>query len=338
MSQKEIIEALHKADAYDENVKNINLIQTHISYVFLTGIYAYKIKKPVNFGFLDFSTLEKRKFYCEEELRLNRRLCGDMYVGVLPITVSGNGEIKINGKGKIVEYTLKMKEMPQEKMMATLLMENKITTRDIDKLAKIVFKFHNSARTNAEIKKYGSLKIIKYNWDENFKQTKEFIGKTITKDDYNFIFQKINNFLQKKRGLFENRVKDGKIKECHGDLHLSNIFITDKIYIFDAIEFNKRFRFSDIASDVAFFAMDLDFRGRIDLSDRFVKKYLELSKDDDLIKVLPFYKCYRAFVRGKVTSFKLNDSNISEADKMEARKAAKKYFNLSVKYAKQLLT
>jgi len=337
MVQESIIEALKDPATYDEEVRYIRLVQTHISYILLTGKYAYKIKKPVNFGFLDFTSLEKRKFYCEEEFRLNRRLCGDMYVDVLPITLSG-GHVKINGYGRIVEYTVKMKELPQEALMTKLLMRNKVNVNIIDKIARILSDFHNKAETNKEIEEYGSIRVVKFNWDENFEQTRGFIGKTISSRDYVFISQTIQEFLKDKKDLFNLRRRKGKIRECHGDLHSGNIFITDKIYIYDAIEFNKRFRYSDVASDIAFLIMDLEFMSKKNLSDRLLERYVEYSGEkEDFLKILPFYKCYRAYVRGKVTSFKLNDPNISEEEKEDSKKTAEKYFKMSRQYAEHLI-
>ena len=335
MLQYKVVKALQNPKAYDVKIRKIKLLQTHISYIFLTGKYAYKIKKPVNFGFLDFTTLENRKFYCEEELRLNRRLCGDMYVSVLPITLSG-GVIKINGAGEVVEYVLKMKEIPQNAMMSQLLNANKVDKNDMDKIAETLFHFHNNAETSDEIDKFGSLETIKFNWDENFNQTREFIGRTVSVEDFAFINQKVNHFMDEKKILFEDRVNKGKIRDCHGDLHSANIFITDKPCLFDAIEFNKRFRYADVASDIAFLTMDLGFLGRKDLAEYFLFRYLNHNCDKELLNILPFYECYRAFVRGKVMSFKLNDSNITEVDKIDSEKSACKYFDLSVEYAKKL--
>lgn len=336
MSQKVVIEALKNPDAYDEKVLYVRLLQTHISYVFLTGHYAYKIKKPVNFGFLDFTTLEKRRFYCEEELRLNRRLCGDMYIDVLPITLS-DGSVKINGSGKIVEYAVKMKELPQKALMSELLKRDRVDVGVMDEIAKILSDFHKKAETNREIESYGSIETVKFNWDENFDQTSEFIGRTIERRDYFFIQRAVQGFLKNRKDLFKLRRRRGRIKECHGDLHSGNIFIADRIYIYDAIEFNKRFRCCDVASDVAFLIMDLESLNKLDLSNRFLIKYLEYSGEEEgFLEVLPFYKCYRAYVRGKVTSFKLNDPNITEEEKKTSKRTAEKYFQMSKQYAEQL--
>jgi aminoglycoside phosphotransferase family enzyme len=333
IDQKQVIEALMKPEAYEEDPGTVELVQTHISVVFLTRRFVYKVKKAVHFGFLDFTTLEKRHCFCEKELKLNRRLCGDMYLEVVPINIAD--AVKIKGEGETVEYAVKMKRMPQEKIMAKLLEENKVDDKLIDRIAKIIAEFHSKAVTNSRISEFGSLATIETNWKENFEQTEEFIGKTISAENYKLIRDKVEDFMKKKTTLFEKRMAEKRVRDCHGDIHSGNIFVTDEIYIFDAIEFNERFRYSDIAADVAFLALDLDFKKRIDLSNFFVKKYVEYSGDRELMKLLLFYKCYRAYVRGKVTSFKLNDPKISDNDKIAAINEANSYFKLSSSYAKK---
>ena len=330
--QQQVVEALMKPEAYEEDPGQIELVQTHISFVFLTRNFVYKVKKTVNFGFLDFSTLEKRRLFCEKELQLNRRLCDDMYLEVAPINKANI--IKIKGEGETVEYALKMKRMPQERIMTRLLDENKVKDSLIDEIAKIIVEFHSKAETNRNISEFGSRATIKTNWNENFEQTQAFVGRTISAMNCELIREKVGNFMKKSKPLIEKRIADGRIRDCHGDIHSGNIFITDKVYIFDAIEFNERFRYSDVAADVAFLAMDLDFKGRVYLSDFFVRKYVEYSGDQELMRLLPFYKCYRAYVRGKVVGFKLADPNIDEDEKQAATKEAQAYFELAATYVK----
>jgi aminoglycoside phosphotransferase family enzyme len=332
--QKEVVEALMKPEAYDEVPGKIELIQTHISFVFLTRNFVYKVKKAVDLGFLDFTTLEKRRFFCEKELELNRRLCEGMYLEVVPINRSN--VIKIKGEGKPIEYAVKMKRIPQEKMMNRLLEENKVDDELIDRIANIIAEFHSKAETNKRISEFGSLATIETNWKENFDQTRAFVDKTISIKDFKLIRERIKDFMKRNISFFEKRMAEGRVRDCHGDIHSGNIFVTDRIYIFDAIEFNERFRYSDVASDIAFLAMDLEFKGRTDLSDSFVKRYVDYSEDQELIKLLPFYKCYRAYVRGKVTSFKLEDSSVSSEEKRTAIKEAKAYFKLASSYSKTL--
>ena len=332
--QKQVVEALMNPEAYDEDPGKTELTQTHISFILLTRNFVYKIKKAVDLGFLDFTTLGKRRFFCEKELELNRRLCGSMYLEVVPINRS-NG-IRIKGEGETVEYAVKMKRMPQERIMNKLLEENNVDKELISEIAKIIADFHSKAETNNRIGEFGSLTIIETNWEENFEQTRKFVGKTISKEDFKLIRERISDFMQGNVSLFEKRVKQGRVRDCHGDIHSGNIFVADRIYIFDAIEFNERFRYSDVASDIAFLAMDLDFKKRTDLSNVFVKKYVEYSGDRELTKLLPFYKCYRAYVRGKVVSFKLEDPRVGSEEKSAAMTEAKAYFKLASTYVKIL--
>jgi aminoglycoside phosphotransferase family enzyme len=257
-----------------------------------------------------------------------------MYLEVVPINRSNI--IRIKGEGETVEYAVKMKRMPQEMIMSRLLEENKVDNRLVDRIAKIIANFHSKAETNRRISEFGSLAIIETNWKENFDQTKEFIGKTIPPEDFKLIHERISDFMKTNVPLLEKRMAEGRVRDCHGDIHSGNIFATDGIYIFDAIEFNERFRYSDVAADVAFLAMDLDFRERPELSDIFIEKYIKYSGDEELMRLLPFYKCYRAYVRGKVVSFKLNDPSISDQEKSVAQKEAKEYFKLVSTYAKIL--
>jgi aminoglycoside phosphotransferase family enzyme len=333
--QKQVVEALLKPEAYDEEPGQIELTQTHISFVFLTRDFVYKVKKAVNFGFLDFTTLEKRRFFCEKELELNRRLCGDMYIEV--VSINREDIIKIRGEGEAVEYAVKMKRIPQEKMMSALLEKNEIDKELIDRIAKIIAEFHSKAETNRRISKFGSLAIIETNWKENFEQTSEFIGKTISAETFELILERINDFMKNNVAFFEKRMAEDRVRDCHGDIHSDNIFVADRIYIFDAIEFNERFRYSDVAADIAFLAMDLDFKERPDLSNFFVEKCVKYSGDKELMRLLPFYKCYRAYVRGKVTSFILNDASVGDEEKSAAAKEANAYFKLAFTYAKTIL-
>jgi uncharacterized protein len=333
-TQNKVVDALLKPASYPEETSKIELIQTHISFVFITDNFVYKVKKAVNFGFLDFSTLEKRHLYCQKELELNRRLCPQIYLEVVPINHST--KVKIKGEGEAIEYALKMKRLPQERIMTLLLKEGKVDKITIADLAKVVSQFHSKAQTNPEISQFGSLRIVKTNWDENFSQTTKYIEQTIRKEDFQFIQTKINSFIENNESLFKDRIINKRIRDCHGDLHSGNIFITNQVCIFDAIEFNDRFRYSDVAADVAFLAMDLDFQNRPDLSDYFIERYLEYSKDEQLTQLLSFYKCYRAYVRGKVISFKLDDPNIKQVEKVSAIKEAQAYFKLAKEYTKKI--
>ncbi len=317
---------------YGKGVKRVRMIQTHTSWVFLTGSHAYKVKKPVNFGFLDYTTLSARRFFCNEEFRLNRILSPDIYIEVLPIT-DARGRLTFGGRGPAVDYCLAMKELPQKWIMTEQLKHDRVTLEHIDQIAQSIADFHERAERGREVAQYGSSEIIRLNWDENFAQTMEFRGKTITHREFNETKTAVERFMADSRGLFQRRRAGGFVRRCHGDLHSKNVFVDDGIHIFDCIEFNPRFSCSDVTSEIAFMAMDLDYCGRKDLANFFVERYVVHTGDIGLLRLLNFYKCYRAYVRGKVTSFVLNDPGVGATDKAEATRTAKKYFELSHSYA-----
>src|SRR4030043_1537846 len=190
--QKQVVEALMKPEAYNEDPGQIELIQTHISFVFLIKNFAYKVKKAGNFGFVDFTTLEKRRFFCEKEVQLNKRLCEGLYLEVVPINKLD--VIKIKGDGETVEYAVKMRRIPQERMLIKLFERNEVDKELVDRIAKIIAEFHSKAETNAQISEFGSLAIIGTNWKENFNQTEEFVGRTISTEDFKLILVRIEDF------------------------------------------------------------------------------------------------------------------------------------------------
>jgi len=258
-----------------------------------------------------------------------------MYLEVVPINRSDN-QIKIKGEGETIEYAVKMRRIPEDTMMSGLIARNQVDKVLIDELVKIIAEFHAKAETGGSINKFGSLETIKFNWDENFDQTRDFIGRTIDSNQFDVIHHKIQAFMKKNKPLIKTRIDHGRIRDCHGDLHSGNIFMADRIYIFDCIEFNERFRYSDVTADIGFLAMDLDFRNKRDLSKYFIDQYVEYSHDRDLLLLLPFYKCYRAYVRGKVVGFQLDDPNIGTSDKDQAKREARAYFDLAIEYASEL--
>jgi aminoglycoside phosphotransferase family enzyme len=327
----ELIQDLLDPKAYPDQPPKVELIQTQISYVFLAGAYVYKIKKPVDMGFLDYTTLEKRLYYCRKEVELNRRLCADAYLGVEPITKE-KGHYIIGGKGEAKEYAVKMRRLPQDTMMDVLLKQNKVTLEMMDRLAEIISEFHRKAATSEEITETGGIKAVIENTEENFEQTEKYFGIIIEPETYNRIKTYTEDFIKDNNALFLKRMKEGKIRDCHGDLHAAHICFGDKICIYDCIEFIDRLRYTDITADVAFLAMDLDHYGRNDLSESFVKSYVEKSEDKELLKLLNFYKCYRAYVRGKVGCFQYDDPYISSEEKEKIAASARGYFNLAESY------
>ncbi len=323
-----------KPEAYDvPPEKPIKLVETHISYIFLTGTYAYKVKKAVVFEFLDFSSLEQRKFYCEHELKLNQRIAPEMYLEVLPITEQ-NGEIKIGGSGKVVEYVLKMMQLPPDGLMTDRLERGEVTRDIVDQLAASLVKFHAKAETSAEISAHASPIRIKERWKEQFDQIEEFVGIVIGRRDFDFLREHVEGFVEKHQSLFLQRIKEDRVKRCHGDLHSGNIFIIDgRPQIFDCLEFNEAYASIDTMAEVAFFAMDMDYHGRNDLADYFIEKYIKYSGDVTGKALLNFYKAYYACVRGMVTSLRLKEKRNAD-ERVPIREKARRYFKLTIEYAK----
>ena len=338
----EMVQALLDTKAYPHTSQRVEMVQTQMSFVFLTGDYVYKVKKPVNLGYLDYTTLDKRHFYCQREVELNQRLCPDTYLGVVPIT-RDRGDILIEGRGEVIEYAVKMRYLPQEAMLNVLLVNNQVSVEMITSVAKRLAEFHQRAEI---ISTFGDLDTITQNTDENFAQTEKYIGNTISQEKYQHIKDYTESFIENNASLFRERIADSKIRDCHGDLHAAHICfffslktapsltsrLIDGICIYDCIEFNDRFRYCDVAAEVAFLAMDLDNYGRADLSQSFVDAYVAFSRDKGLPQLLNYYKCYMAYVRGKVESFKLDDPHISEEEKTEVLAVARRYFELAGSY------
>lgn len=327
-----MVRALLDPQAYPHKPPDIKLLQTQMSFVFLAGNFVYKVKKAVDLGYLNYSTLEKRRFYCHQELELNRRLCPDAYLAVVPISRERDG-FRIEGSGKAVEYAVKMRRLLRECMLDVLLAENRVTREMITGVAERLVRFHRQARTDQQISSFGRLQVIVGNCNENFAQTEKYIGISIAPEDYQHIRDYADNFAHTNASLFEARVREGRVRDCHGDLHAAHVCLTKDICIYDCIEFNDRFRYSDVASELAFLAMDLDRYEQGELSQHLVDEYVRLSHDWQLPALLNFYKCYRAYVRGKVESFKFDDPYVPEDEKGGVLATAQGYFQLARSYA-----
>jgi aminoglycoside phosphotransferase family enzyme len=330
----ELIKALLDPQAYPDPPQKIELIQTQISYIFLAGEYVYKIKKPVDMGFLDYTTLEKRLYYSRREVELNRRLCADAYLGVVPITKNKKRYV-VGGKGAAIEYAVKMRRLPQDAMMDTLLARNKVTPEMVGMVAKTVAEFHKKAATSDEITAIGGIEAVIKNTSENFTQTDKYFNIIIEPETYRRIKVYTEGFIKTNTPLFRKRMAEGRVRDCHGDLHTAHVCFSGKgVCIFDCVEFIDRLRYTDVAADVAFLAMDLDHYNRRDLSDIFIKAYIEESGDKELMKLLDFYKCYRAYVRGKVGCFQYDDPQIPAGEKEKIKAGARSYFKLAETYVK----
>jgi uncharacterized protein len=332
-----MVDQLRQSPDWPEDEQPVEMKQTHISVLLLSRKHVIKLKKPVNFGFLDYTTLKKRLKACMDEVRLNSRLCPETYIGAGEVR-EVNGQIRFSGrKGSVIDYSVWMHRLPDDRMLDRMVVDGTVTEAIIDRIADRLSQFHAEAARGPEIARWGSLGEIRHNWEENFEQTAAFIGRTISRPDYEAIRAWVNRWLNERAALFERRMREGRIVDAHGDVRCESICVKDDVIcIYDCIEFNDRFRCDDVASEVAFLAMDLDARGRPDLGYYFTERYQQRSRDDDFFTLLPFYRCYRAYVRGKVLSFRLNEPEFSEAERELAATRAANYFSLARRYAARL--
>jgi hypothetical protein len=335
MKPDELQRSLMDPAIYPDHPDRVGFRETHISMLFFTGRHVYKVKKPVNFGFLDFTTLKKRKHFCHLELILNRRLSSDIYLDVAAITQRG-GEIDLDGQGRAVEYAVKMNQISEDRLMDRLLDRQLVTPEMVAAVAKRLADFYRTAETTEKIKGFALPDRVKVDTDENFEQTRSYVDRTISREQFDEIQGVTNDFLRHEGERFLKRCEEGWIRDCHGDLRLEHVFFGDEISILDCIEFNERFRYTDVAADIGFLAMDLDFRGREDLGEHLIQCYADLAEDRGIFSVLDFYRCYRAYVRGKVESFRLDDPFMDRVEKEKAASRATRYFRLAEQYAKRL--
>lgn len=319
--------------AYRPPVPDVRLVQTHISFVLLAGDFVYKFKKPMDFGFLNFTTLERRKHFCGQELVLNRRLCPTIYLDLVCVSRTPAGGLELNGSGTPVEYGIKMVRMPEERMMGTIIRSGGLNREMIDEIVAVLGPFYAKADAGAEIERYATAEAVGANVLENLEQCEHFIGcPSLNREEYDQIGDYVRGFLGNK-GILNGRLAAGRIKDCHGDLHSANICLADRVYIYDCIEFNHRFRYSDVASDVAFLAMDLDYHGHGELADYFIDRFIAMTDDQGLSAVLNFYKCYRATVRGKIGLLTAHEQEVDDTTRAQALEQAKRYFVLAQRYA-----
>lgn len=332
MDRTNLIQFLLTPLSYPHKTRNVKHLQTHISDVFIAPPFVYKVKKPVDFGFLDFTSLKKRKYFCEKEVELNSRLC-DIYVGVEEISIS-DGNYKFGRGDKTIEYAIKMKRLPERYFLKNLIQRGDVSLHDLRRIIEKLVEFYESQNQNVNIDDFGKPENIKSFIYGNISLIRNFIGNTISSATHEAIKFYNDTFFERYSSLFQERIEKGFIKDCHGDLHLNNINITtDYVCIHDCIEFNDRFRFIDVASDIAFLAMDLDFNGRRDLADFVVLEVSKRMSDDTIFEVIDFYKCYRAFVRGKVESLKSEEPNLPKREARSSHKRATDYFRRSLQYA-----
>lgn len=336
---QELIKFLKSRESYPHAPDTVKHVQTHISNVFIAPPFVYKTKKRVDFGFLDYSTLEKRKYYCDQEVELNRRLCSEIYLGVEAV-VSDGIQLKLvpqkelTNEDHVVDYAVKMKLLDETWFLHSYIERDELSHEQLDRVAVKLADFYDSQSPDESVTKYGDIEKIKFNTDENFDQTEQFIDDTIRREAFNAIRYFTNSYLKHNDPLFQKRVRENRIVDGHGDLHLEHIHVSPAgVCIYDCIEFSERLRYGDQAVDLAFFAMDLDYNDRWSDSRYFIETMSGKLSDPDLETIIDFYKCYRAYVKGKVKSMKSAEEEVDEADREEAKRMAKVYFNLALRYA-----
>ena len=337
--QKKIFQAMQQPDFYPHPVETVMGVieqrETHISKVFLTGRYVYKIKKAVDLEFLDFTTLEKRWYYCNQELSLNRRLAHNIYLDVVAITFQ-NKCYKLGGSGNPVEYAVKMRQLPDAGSMKYLLQNSKIGKKDIEELSYILTEFYKQTSSDEHINTFGSWETIQANCQENFKTTKKFGKNIIDQKKLQLIIVATESFLHKRKQLFQDRIDQGKIRDCHGDLKTEHVYYTkDGVQIIDCIEFNEHFRYQDIACDLAFLLMGFDYEGFPRTGHDLLNAYVERTDDQNVFILLDFYKCYRAVIRCKVNCIRISEGFTDRHEKNKILKETEKYLDLAYRYALQ---
>lgn len=321
---------------YPDHPSRIEVKQTHISYVFLAGEYVYKIKKPVRFDFADCSALATRYALCREEVRLNRRLAHEVYLGVLPILAEGGhfvlGAESPDFNPEAHEYAVKMRRLPDSRMLDRLVRSGEANAAVIDALAKKLAAFHRQASTAGGLR-YGSATSVWRSVLGNLDECERFAGYTVTKPQFAVIEDYLKGFMGAHWTLLNDRVRAGRVREGHGDLRCEHVCMSNGIQIFDCLEFSEQLRYSDVASDIAFLAMDLDVLGAPHLADKLIDAYAKESGDETLATLTTFYKCYRACVRGKVESIKSLEGEVPPSEREQARDRARASFSLASRYA-----
>lgn len=335
MDLSRILEALSSPEAYPHPVDSVEVRQTHISAVFLAGPYAYKIKKPLDLGFLDFTTLEKRRHFCLEEVRLNRRLAPGTYLGVVPITLR-EGALRIDAPGEVVEWAVWMERLPDEAMLSRLLQVGQAGQELFSELGRRMARFHARAEHGHHVSRFGGFTTVARNARENFEQTAAHVGTTVSPQVYERASRATEAALEELRELIEERARRDVPRDCHGDLHLDHIYLFPErpapgdFVIVDCVEFNERFRYADPVSDAAFLVMDLQFFGRPELRRAFTESYFQERGDEEGTLLLPFYVAYRAAVRAKVEGFKAFEPEVPEEGRRSAACSARAHWLLAL--------
>jgi aminoglycoside phosphotransferase family enzyme/predicted kinase len=331
--QRRLIAALKNPALHDHPSAGVTVIETHISFVLLTGPLAYKVKKAVDLGFVDYSSLARRKFFCEEELRLNRRLAPELYLGVVPVSGSADRPLLDDGSSPI-EYAVKMLEFPQDRLLDGLIGNGLLTAAHIDRLSAVVAKFHASLPAAGPDSRYGTFESVRDPVLQNFEQLRAMAADGDIADGVADLERWSEQALMGLRPVILARRERGFIRECHGDLHLGNMLLSDdQVHVFDGIEFNAELRWIDVVSEIAFLVMDLSERGRPDFGWRFLNDYLEITGDYQGVRLLAFYLVYRAVVRAKVARLRSRQQEVAETDRLAALSSSHAY----LRYARSMI-
>jgi aminoglycoside phosphotransferase family enzyme/predicted kinase len=328
-----LIAFLADPESYSHRPSQVTLIQTHASWVFVASPFVYKVKKPVNFGFLDFSTLELRKADCEREVELNRRLAGEIYLDVEPIREHG-GKLQFGERGVVIEWVVRMREMDSRQFLSHLIPEGKLDFKDMDRLIDCLHQFYLTQPPLSHEETAAAGTRTRKSVHDNFAIVQPFLGNGISRPTLETIECFASTFEAGHESLFAARIAQGWFRDCHGDLHLEHIHLTPaRVNIYDCIEFNKAFRHIDVASDISFLAMDLDFNDRPDFARYLVDRFATLVHDDGMRLLMDYYKCYRACVRGKVECLRSASETVSREERHASLAQALRYFQLALRYA-----
>jgi len=326
-----IVQAMIKPLFYNHPVAEVELIETHASWVFLAGDFAYKVKKPVNFGFLNFSTLAKRRYYCQEELRLNQRFAPQLYLAVKEI--GGTLHAPVMNQQPALEYAVKMRRFPQNRQLDRMLAANQLHARHIEEFALKIADLHQLAPSAETDKCFGNPDSIIAPALENFEQIRPYVQGSQINDQLAKLEEWTRKSFENLQPVLRQRKAEGFIRECHGDVHLANMaWFDDQPLLFDCIEFNENLRWIDVINDVAFLVMDLDDRGQVELGRVFLNLYLQEKGDYQGLVLLNFYKVYRAMVRAKVISLRLAQGHLNASERSQTEKLFQSYLDLAAQY------
>ena len=331
MNQHEALcRAMKNPNFYPHPVSDLALRETHASSVFLTGQWVYKLKKPVNLGFLDFQSLENRRRFCELEVTLNQRLSQGIYLGVVGIYMNEDGQFSLQEDGRLVEYAVRMVQLPDEANLESLLKAEKITVEHIQTLSQTLAAFYEKSKKSREIDHFGTIEVVSANVEENFQQLAPYVDEVLDQEQWEFIREINRSFLKLHQSLFERRIRTKRISDGHGDLRSEHVYFHQGLQIIDCIEFNDRFRYGDTALDLAFLYMDMEHLGFGKWGRLLLTGFVNLTEDWELYQLVDFYAAYRSVVRLKVSCFRFSDTTGDE--QMSQKEEVRLFLNQAYRY------